>query len=463
MDVTFRNQILIGDCREGMRSVPDGCAQSVVTSPPYWGQRDYKMPPVVWGGDSSCDHQWGRMERGKRKDILPADQTTLTSRTGSDDRQNGAATNGGRFCSKCDAWLGCYGNEPTPELYVRNTVLIFREVKRLLRGDGTLWLNLGDSYQSGKGMSGGAKKFAAGTHTTDKKNPARRFGVRPNDLPIEGLKPKDLVGIPWMVAFALRADGWYLRQDIIWWKPNATPSSVEDRCTSSHEYLFLLTKSRRYFYDHEAIKEPSVYASSGRESKKRGEFSGKNQDPGKEAFRAITETKNKRSVWRIPTSPYRDAHFAVFPPKLVEPCILAGTSADGCCSSCGAPRVRITRKVTIKRDRPNARTSRHAEGDGVNACSNTVAGVRVETLGWEPSCTCGTSAMPCLVFDPFGGSGTTAQVAQHLGRDWLITELNPDYAALAEKRIATPLKAGKSPKPAPVQHGQRFLFTEEIA
>jgi DNA modification methylase len=289
--------ILTGNCIARMSELESGSIQTCVTSPPYFGLRDYGVD-------------------------------------------------------------GQLGLEETPDQYIAAMVAVFREVRRVLADDGTLWVNIGDSY-----ANGGRK-----TRDSDDKLAQRGMSTRPPDP--EGIKPKDLIGIPWMLAFALRADGWYLRQDIIWHKPNPMPESVTDRCTKAHEYVFLLSKGLRYFYDAEAVKEPSVYADCGRPSKKRGEFDGKNTLPGKEAFRAITETRNRRSVWTIATKPYKGAHFAVFPPALVEPCILAGS-------------------------RP---------GD--------------------------------IVLDPFNGSGTTGQVALQHGRRYIGCELNPDYVALTQERLA---------------------------
>jgi site-specific DNA-methyltransferase (adenine-specific)/site-specific DNA-methyltransferase (cytosine-N4-specific) len=225
--------ILLGDVRERLADVEPGSVQTCVTSPPYWGLRDY-------GHD------------------------------------------------------GQLGLESTPDEYVARMVGVFREVRRVLADDGTLWLNLGDSYATGAGKvgdhPGGGVQGASWRGAT----------TSPNRLPIEGFKPKDLVGIPWRVAFALQADGWWLRQDIIWHKPNPMPESVTDRCTKSHEYLFLLAKSERYFYDGEAIAEPALHS----------------------------DTRNRRSVWTIATKPFKGAHFAVMPEALAEPCVLAGSRAD---------------------------------------------------------------------------------------------------------------------------------------
>ncbi len=268
-------QILLGDCREQMRTLADGSVQTCVTSPPYFGLRDYGME-------------------------------------------------------------GQLGLEPSPADFVAAMVEVFHEVRRVLADDGTLWLNLGDSY-------GAAKQ---------------------------------LLGIPWRVAPALQDDGWCLRQDIIWHKPNPMPESVRDRCTKAHEYIFLLSKSPKYFFDSEAIKEPSIwYGKDARsdkgniryEGKRTQDTSGKN---GQQGFATVTEFRNKRSIWTVTTKPFKGAHFATFPPELIEPCVLAGSRS----------------------------------GD--------------------------------TVLDPFGGSGTTAGVAIKHGRNAVLCELNPEYAALVPNRIA---------------------------
>ncbi len=257
----MRWEIRQGDCLDLLRAMPDESVQTCVTSPPYWGLRDY-------GHD------------------------------------------------------GQLGLEETPEQYVENMVAVFREVRRVLRDDGTLWLNLGDSYTSG-GRDGHGTRVGYKQQTNRGMN-GDRDPVRAPQPP--GLKPKDLVGIPWMVAFALRADGWYLRSDIIWAKPNPMPESVTDRPTKAHEYLFLLTKGLRYYYDAEAIRERAE-CDRMRGPAHHPDPISTNGNSGL-AHRPLTGHRNKRSVWTVTTQPFSGAHFATFPPKLIEPCILAG-SAEG--------------------------------------------------------------------------------------------------------------------------------------
>jgi DNA modification methylase len=365
------------------------------------------------------------------------------------------------------------GLEATPGEYVERLVVTLREARRVLRHDGTLWLNLGDSYNAGRNgeHAGGA---ASGFQQVDDRYQGRSG---PN---VAGLKPKDLCGVPWRVAFALQDDGWWLRSDIIWSKPNPMPESVTDRPTRSHEYVFLLTKSARYFYDADAIREPN-----------RPDVAGRNRGNGKAYdHRATVEAgwsqlyepnpagRNRRSVWTIATAPYAEAHFATFPPKLVEPCIMAGTSEAGCCAVCGAPRRRV-----VERE-PDTRKPYRTEGAGVKASGagrNDGVGLRkvlrgdgrggdlataqTRTLGWEPSCehecpeclgsgtsprhfetvepcaTCdgrGTAVYPtkpCTVLDPFAGSGTTMLVARQHGRRSIGIDLNEEYLALAARRL----------------------------
>ncbi|MGX1434156.1 DNA modification methylase [Cytobacillus horneckiae] len=313
------NKIYQGHCLDVLKTFPNQSINTVVTSPPYWGLRDYGVN-------------------------------------------------------------GQIGLETSVQEYISALVDVFREVKRVLRDDGTLWLNLGDAYAgSGRGRNANGKGNPGNNHF---QSDGQFTGIVSVTKVVEGLKPKDLIGLPWRVAFALQQDGWYLRQDIIWNKPNAMPESVTDRPTKAHEYIFLLSKSPKYYYDHESIKEPAVHGdpnpprgSKGnigaiqlgrRENKPKGSFNGKY---GKEAFRAIRDKRNKRSVWTVTTKPLKEAHFATFPEDLIEPCIIAGAPLNG------------------------------------------------------------------IVMDPFFGSGTTGTVTIKHNRNFVGIELNPEYIAIAEKRL----------------------------
>ena len=451
------HKIILGDCIAGMKTMPDGCVQTCITSPPYWGLRDYGT--AIWeGGDDTCDHvekkkiglsSGLRNDGRKHKGLYEGEKATEIIM-----QYNGE-------CGKCgakriDAQLGA---EKTPEEYVENMVAVFREVRRILRDDGTVWLNLGDSYCGSGGAGNQFGQLDSGL------NKYKQAGT-PKEI---GLKPKDLIGIPWRVAFALQADGWYLRQDIIWHKPNPMPESVTDRCTKSHEYIFLLSKKSHYYFDHEAIREPAAESTAARllrgvsDTHKNvngapGQTAHSMNKPRPRQFGATvqegtkqedvgntfvdTGKRNKRSVWTVTTKPFRGAHFATFPKDLIEPCVLAGTSQRGCCSKCGAPWERQIESTRIARNelppedpryRPNTYKGAYGEinGKGDAGYNST------KTLGWSASCKCkDAEVVPCTVFDPFTGSGTTAIVSLKNNRNFIGTELNPEYIKIAEARIA---------------------------
>ena len=294
---------------------------TIVTSPPYYGLRDYGT--AKWeGGDSECDHIQGL---DNPRSSRPAGRFH-----GGDDKF--ITTPYKDVCGKCGAIRidEQIGLEQTPDEYIANLVAVFRECKRILRDDGTLWVNIGDSY-CGTGDKG---------EWTDPKYADGRNGQKVAlNKKIDGLKSKDLIGIPWMLAFALRADGWYLRQDIIWAKPNPMPESVKDRCTKSHEYIFLLSKSAKYYYDNEAVKEPVSDVSMkraeygwncDRPSTKNGSMGGEGIHTEKMGSRFVDPAgRNKRDVWTVTTKPYKGAHYATFNPELIKPCILAGAPEGG--------------------------------------------------------------------------------------------------------------------------------------
>lgn len=426
------NEIHFGDCRDSLRAMAAAGikVQACVTSPPYFGLRDYGTG--TWeGGDPQCRHKVSNLV----EDAKAPGAIVIAMRPGVD-----AYTCRCCGAKRVDQQLGL---EQTPEQYIANMVEVFRCVREVLADDGTLWVNIGDSYATGtKADRQQSTNPGIGADRPDALNSVARIGT-----PF-GCKTKDLIGIPWMLAFALRADGWYLRQDIIWNKPNPMPESVTDRCTKAHEYVFLLSKSAHYFYDHEAVKEPAVGAPSGNKERK--------QRPGAEVLKIGAqagsvpweggETRNRRSVWTITTRPYKGAHFAVFPPALVEPCLLAGTSERGHCPACGArARRKVVRHTSFEGG--SARAGRTA--DQVNASGKHIGGVNggnhnlkmgpvvsSATTGWSLSCVCGLKPVPDIVLDPFMGSGTTAAVAVAHGRQFVGCELNPAYKPLQDERIA---------------------------
>ena len=307
-------EILVGDCRKVIDSLPDKHFNTCVTSPPYWGLRDYQTG--TWeGGDPDCPHM--------RTTKIGKTVKTTTGHQAMHDQGNvvGDAIYKSE-CPKCGAVRKDLqiGLEETPDEYVKSIVNVFKGVWRVLRDDGTVWLNLGDSY-CGTGHKG--------EHKDPKHKEGRNAQGTAINNKIEGLKQKDLVGIPWRVAFALQADGWYLRQDIIWNKPNPMPESVQDRCTKAHEYIFLLPKNKKYYYDNVSIRE-DVKQDWGTRDRAKGKYH--NEGTGLQPHSGLEksyETKNKRSVWTISPKPYKEAHFAVYPTELIEPCILAGCPVNG--------------------------------------------------------------------------------------------------------------------------------------
>jgi DNA modification methylase len=402
-----RNKIAIytGDAVDKLRKLPAQSLNCCVTSPPYYGLRDYGT--AKWeGGNPDCNHVKGT--KARETSTLKNDGR---SKPGSNNYERSVVVPFRDICGKCGATRidRQLGLERTPEEYVARMVDVFREVRRVLRDDGTLWLNIGDSYATGAGKVGGCpgggeqgERWAGRGMNTKQPKWAAALGPinQPNRMPLPGLKPKDLIGIPWMLAFALRADGWYLRSDIIWHKPNPMPESVQDRPTKAHEYLFLLSKSRKYYYDADAIAEPCTNGEyfhggydkpgvirrtahrNGRASGNKRKSWGTNETSERKNGAGVIEimrgipwegrpTRNRRTVWTITPQPYKGAHFATFPPKLIEPCILAGSPPSG------------------------------------------------------------------TVLDPFAGSGTTLQVARDLGRNAIGIELNPAYVVLAHERLAS--------------------------
>ncbi|WGV20470.1 site-specific DNA-methyltransferase [Pseudomonas putida] len=311
--MTQQHRILVGDCIEMMRTLPDQSVHTCITSPPYFGLRDYGVD-------------------------------------------------------------GQIGLEASPRAFIESLVAVFREVRRVLRDDGTIWVNIGDSYANDTKWGGSTSgKHVSAMHGNS------GIGRRRTHT---GLKSKDLIGIPWRLAIALQDDGWYLRQDIIWHKPNPMPESIKDRCTKAHEYLFLLSKNHRYYFDQDAIREPARAQAATESASRRNSFARETKytdgEHGQTAQHRTgrddvdyDETRNKRSVWTVATASFKGAHFATFPPDLIRPCVLAGSPRGG------------------------------------------------------------------MVLDPFGGAGTTALVAMQEGRQSVICELNPEYAALARQRLDT--------------------------
>jgi len=338
---------------------------------------------------------------------------------------------------------GQLGLEETPEEYVEKMVEVFREIKRVLKNDGTVWLNLGDTYcgNIGDNKAGFNERYYGKKFKTDKQSDT--FKNIKIDIK-HPTKPKDLVGIPWRVAFALQSDGWYLRQDIIWHKPNPMPESVTDRCTKAHEYIFLLTKSARYYYDGEAIKEPAKnYGKRNRDHFRNGTQDKYLLHRGLRDSDFKDKGANKRSVWTINVKPYKEAHFAVFPTKIPELCIKAGSSEKGECAECGKAWERVVDKERTfesgsgrSGNMPIGKNGPNLQGGGEILDIRRGPVVHVTTKGWQSTCSCDADNVPQIVLDPFFGSGTTGYMAQKLGRRWICIELNEEYIKIAKKRLA---------------------------
>ena len=328
------------------------------------------------------------------------------------------------------------GLEPTFGEHLTALTAVFREVRRVLREDGTCWLNYGDAYAS-NGQPGGFAIGSAGVTVDGNRSETRDAAGMVRKADGIGLKPKDLMMMPARVALALQADGWWLRSEIVWHKPNPMPESVTDRPTSAHEKLYLLTKASRYFYDAEAVRvphtgpPPEFYGNVKGYNPKRGESKGWLQ-VGKREYNPAGA--NLRNVWSVPTFSFSSAHFATFPPKLVEPCIKAGTSERGACAKCGAPWRRVV--ATSRVETQQTWNKKQGGDDGPPVSDGYIPhSVNTETTGWEPTCGCGAETRPCVILDCFGGAGTVGLVADRLQRDAVLIEISSEYAEMARQRI----------------------------
>jgi len=505
------NQILCGDCRDVMAGFPEDNIDLVVTSPPYWGLRDYGGDSQIWGGDPGCDHEWGDIVETKNNYRQGVGGKLTNSKEYLESRlEAGSVSSHSEFCIKCGAWSGQLGLEPNPQMFIDHLVEICREVKRVLKPSGTFWLNLGDTYYgSGKGAGGDG---SAKERYVPLENPIKQ-NIRSN-----WLQPKQKLMMPSRVAIALQDDGWILRSDIIWHKPNHMPSSVKDRLTCAYEHVFLFAKARRYYFDLDAIRQqsastiqripqPNVMNQPGGDKQRelRGEGGGnasRSADMVKSLARNYEESgskyleqehphsirikgghtgdythprgknpgdiwevkeekltkhdiavgrignfsytdplhvkeyhprgKNPGDLWRIPTTPFPGAHFATFPPKLIEPIIKAGCPR-WICSRCGKPRTRIikTEKVeeeddSTRKKRPRINAMRAVPEKGWQSLHHTI--------GWS-DCGCGADWVGGVVLDPFAGSGTALRVARKLGRRFIGIEVKPEYAEMCESRV----------------------------
>ena len=521
MTTANRNRIICGDWIERLKELPAGSVHCVVTSPPYWGQRLY-----WWGTETPCDPKKGQHHE------WAIDRNGYT-----------------QTCKHCRAKAPTLGLEPTFQEHIQKLVEGFREVRRVLRDDGVMWINYGDKYYSPGGV--GRNRYWDGRE--DEYGP----GNRPDNDPSRNMptmRPGNLIGLAWRLALALQEDGWILRSDVIWAKAvsfcetysgSTMPESVNgtrwERCrvkikggdfidrgnllpgarrgadtgmsfddmqkagmftqwsdcpgcekcrdtggyvlrkgswraTRAHEYLFQFVKGPGYFSDAEAVREENLGIDTpiGRDnaagimSQRHQERQAQSGAAGRSYGVAYSNPsgRNLRDVFAINPQAYPEAHYATFPEALVEPLIKVSTSEKGCCPKCGAQWARVIETRQIKRERPSDRTARHEQGEGVNSCGNTVAGVDTQTLGWRPTCKCygeldvpvvplDVPRCPAVVLDPFGGSGTVGQVAARLGRDYILIELNPDYI---EKQAKYRVAQGETGIPAGEQAGGQAAF-----
>jgi DNA modification methylase len=389
-------QLLSGDCRAVLPNLPDTSVQAVITSPPYWQLRSYL----------DKDHRYKGLEIG---------------------------TEPLHDCAA--AWRN---EPPCGDCYVCTLRSVFADVWRVLRDDGVVFLNLGDSYaSSGKGDPDAFAKMGANLAARGHRWSATGNGGRGRAATPNGLKPKDLIGIPWRVALALQSDGWYLRSDVIWSKPNPMPESVTDRPTRSHEYIFVLSKRATYYWDQEAIREPHSPKTEWTypQPDKAARAGVTKNGTGASSLRLETPNgRNRRSVWTVATQAYKGSHFAVFPERLIEPMVLAGTSPQAC-ETCAAPWARVVERGNTDAQRIGGpKTTIHSprhDGNGAGGFYPTF-----DTTGWRPTCACetNTGAGRCVILDPFGGSGTVAKIAIKHRRAAILIDLSSDYAALQYAR-----------------------------
>ncbi len=492
--------VLQGDMLTRLAELRAGSVSCAVTSPPFWSLRRYPTEDVVWGGDPGCEHEWGDVVMGGESYNSAirwehGDPDKAKSRKDFPDAWQ-KQTPQGSFCVRCGCWRGQFGLEPTPELYVEHTLDVLRAIRRVLRDDGVVWWNIGDGYWAGKGTGGSSKARATqverGWKSTDSDMPD--IETRPQDGQHPTIKPKDLVLMPFRVALAaqrgggwaeiphdhlikaadalalaretqdwdlvktvedalrvwgnfghpMERDGWYVRSVIIWSKPNAMPESTKDRPTTAHEYVLMLTKKARYWWDQEAIREPHTAAHLQQQLAPNTER-GESRQFGKQGLHDFVNPngRNCRSVWTFPTAQTPEAHFATFPPELPRRCISAATP-KAICAKCGTARVRLV-EDTAETVRSSSETL-YPKGSTGNRISTYRQGNRAtygqdtrptpRTTGWS-DCPCPEpDYQPGIVLDPFAGVGTTLYVARQLGRRFIGIELSKTYAQMARQKLS---------------------------
>ncbi len=487
MSIPLRT-VLLGDALQQLKTLPDGCVDLVVSSPPYYNLRNYGTPPVIYGGDPGCEHDFVETERVRRSsDSKPGAKSSSNPGSIARDVPVRSGT-----CSKCGAWEGDLGMEPTVDLFVANLVSIMREVWRVLKPTGVVFINIADSYASGKGSClnpGGGKDSLGQQRKADGAHPTHRGNK--SELAAQKIRPKSQMLIPERFRIAMQLDGWICRDAPVWVKGreyadddvgmNPMPGSQKDRCTSAYEFVYMFTKEERYFFDWQAIAEPpressiarlgqdveaqtgstrangggktngnmkAVLSGSFARSTKYGDSPPPGQMPQHRADRENIDYNSvalvmPRNVWIFPTRGYKGSHYATFPPELPRRCILVGSSAHGCCSACGKPWVRVSKAEIAPGQNRNPQTEREQAGCAVenqgskrHRDGDRGGHMVVEQQGWQPTCTCDAPVSPAVILDPFMGSGTTAQVAEELGRDWIGIDLDARNMKLVEERLA---------------------------
>ena len=442
--------IINKDALTALKELPDNSVDSCVCSPPYSSLRIYNCP-IVWGGSKDCKHDFDFVKGA------------IDLQSGSNEfkrpwRENASDSYKSGYC-KCGVWYGELGQEPTPEFFIDHLVEIFGEVKRVLKPTGNIWINISDSFWGSWGNSGNRPYLDGKTQNQrdknvkdiDRKGWVDNRNRPPSSYPHSILKPKDLVGVPWMLSFALRDRlGLWLRNDIIWQKRSPLPESVNDRLTRSHEYVFLFAKSSKYYFDIEAIKEPIKDSSLKRINQKSfdtqtggaKDFINNDINTNRIARKTVEKFKEncnglrqKRDVWELSNEPSRDEHYAAYPQSLVEPCIKAGCPKE-CCAKCGAPYVRVVEKE----DQNNSYVYKAIgiPGEGSNRGRREGAmgyGQPKVDKGFNSSCICNTDKIKGVVIDPFGGSGTTSIVAEKQYKDSILIEPNKKYVEIAKRRL----------------------------
>lgn len=419
-----------------MSEIKDNSIQCVVTSPPYWGLRNYKVPNLIFGGDANCEHEW--TDAPPRRIRKTGDIKDLNSKEATNRGNLGIALPSTNICSICGAWHGSYGLEPDIGMYISHSIEVLREIRRVLRPDGVCFWNVGDSYMS----HAGDRSKVGGFQSNPKADRLEAESAMSMNKKTNGiLKDKDLCLIPFRMAIAAQEDGWYVRSIIIWHKTNPMPESVTDRPSRSHEYILMLTKSAKYYYDADAVREDSVDAESFTGRRKRSYsrsnyidmannkavLGNDNNDRGK-----TYPKRNLRDVWTINTQPFKGSHFATFPEKIPEICIKATTPEYGCCAKCGKPYKRVVERKTMK----IKRTDWGERAGNRTASSGTmISPPETKTVGWQPDCKCNAGVTKSIVLDPFAGSGTTGVVAKRLGRKAILYELSTEYCEMIKERV----------------------------